>query len=71
LFALKFFKDDPNLIIAGGWDKSIFIYDIREKGGPAFHIFGPELCSNAIDSCQNMIVTGSYRPLDSLQIWDI
>jgi COMPASS component SWD3 len=32
VFAVKFSKDDPNILISGGWDNNIMIYDIREKG---------------------------------------
>lgn len=32
VFAVKFSKDDPNILISGGWDNNIMIHDIREKG---------------------------------------
>jgi len=70
VFALKYKKDDPNWVISGGWDKTLQIHDIR-KGGPVGYIFGPDLCSNALDIHDNLIVTGSYRGKNPLQIWDL
>lgn len=70
IFGLKYKPDDPNCVVSGGWDKTLQIHDIR-KGGPVGYIFGPDLCSNAIDIYGNLIVTGSYRGKNPLQLWDI
>ena len=70
IFGLKYKPDDPNCVVSGGWDKTLQIHDIR-KGGPVGYIFGPDLCSNSIDIHGNMIVTGSYRGKNPLQLWDI
>ena len=56
-------------MLSGGWDRTIKIWDIR-KGGPVGHIFGPELSSDALDIHENTLVTGSFRPKNSLQFWD-
>lgn len=32
VFAVKFNKEDPNILISGGWDNNIVIHDLREKG---------------------------------------
>ena len=63
-------RDDPNVVISGGWDKTLQIHDIR-KGGPVAYIFGPDLSSNAIDIHNNTIVTGSHRGKNPLQIYDL
>lgn len=35
-------------------------------------IFGPYICGDAIDIDDNgMILTGSYRPHECLQLWDL
>ena len=31
VFAVKFLEDQPNVIISGGWDANLIIWDIREK----------------------------------------
>jgi COMPASS component SWD3 len=63
-------EDDPNVVVTGGWDKTLQIHDIR-KGGPVGYIFGPDLSSNAIDIHDNVIVTGSHRGRNPLQTFDI
>ena len=70
IFALTYKKDDPNVVISGGWDKTLQIHDIR-KGGPVGYIFGPDLSSNALDIHDNTIVTGSHRGKNPLQIFDL
>jgi len=42
IFGLVFKKDDPNIIVSGGWDRTLQIHDIR-VGGPIASIFGPDL----------------------------
>lgn len=59
-------KDHPDVVVSGGWDKTLKFFDLWEGTGPFGHIFGPELSSNALDSNGNFIVSGSYRALDSL-----
>jgi COMPASS component SWD3 len=70
VFAMKYKEDDPNIVITGGWDKTLQIHDIR-KGGPVGYIFGPDLSSNAIDIHDNTIVTGSHRGKNPLQTYDL
>jgi len=70
IFGLTYKKDDPNVVISGGWDKTLQIHDIR-KGGPVSYIFGPDLSSNAIDNHENLLVTGSHRGKNPLQTWDL
>ena len=31
IFSVKFKNDDQNIMISGGWDASIFLWDIRQK----------------------------------------
>jgi COMPASS component SWD3 len=40
IFALKFHNTDPNVLVSGGWDRTIQIYDIRE-GRTVASMFGP------------------------------
>ncbi|CAI2371095.1 unnamed protein product [Moneuplotes crassus] len=70
IFAMTYKRDDPNVVITGGWDKTLQIHDIR-RGGPVGYIFGPDLSSNSIDIYDNTIATGSYRGRNPLQIWDL
>ena len=59
-------------MVSGGWDNTVWIYDIRERG-PVGMIYGPHICGDAIDlrSDGNTLLTGSYRQENPLELWDI
>ncbi len=71
IFAVKFFPNDPNLIISGGWDNTIQIYDMRQQQSIR-SIFGPHICGDALDvnKTNNNILAGSWRPDHQLQVFD-
>ena len=49
VFAVKYHPEDTNLIVSGGWDKMIKIFDIRTKG-PVGSMYGPLISgSDALD----------------------
>lgn len=72
IFCVKFNKGDQNMLVSGGWDNNVFIYDMRYRG-PVHAIYGPHICGDAIDfkmDGYNMIC-GSYRGEDALEIYDL
>jgi len=48
VFTVKFDKDNENIMISGGWDKTVQIWDLRE-GGPVRSLLGPLICGDALD----------------------
>ena len=62
IFSVKFNPFNPNILFSAGWDNTMQIYDIREKG-PVGSIFGPHVCGDAIDVRFDgyTVLTGSYR----------
>ncbi len=48
VFACRFVREDQNLVLTGGWDRTIKIFDLR-AGGPVGHWFGAELSGDALD----------------------
>lgn len=40
IFCVAFNKSDPTMIASGGWDSTVIIHDIRQKG-PVAGILGP------------------------------
>lgn len=46
--AIKFDPHNTNLIVTGGWDNVLVIYDIRSRE-PALSLIGPNICGEAID----------------------
>ena len=60
------------MIVSGGWDNTVQIYDIRKKGSVA-SLFGPHICGDSIDFRHDghTLLTGSYRKEDCLELWDL
>ncbi|GAB1862882.1 WD repeat-containing protein 5-like protein [Camponotus japonicus] len=71
IFASRFHNEYSDLIITGGWDDTVRIWDIRVSTGSIRVIKGPHICGDAIDICETRILTGSWIVRDSLQIWDL
>ena len=71
IFSCKFHPTDPNLLVSGGWDNTVQIWDAR-AGASVRSLYGPHLCGDAIDVSADgsKILTGSWRPEDQLQLWD-
>ena len=69
IFSAKFKNKDPNILISGGWDSSVFIWDIREpKCVRAF--CGPNISGDTLDTREDVILAGSHRARESLELWD-
>lgn len=60
IFAVKFLRNDPNMMISGGWDSNVHMWDLREgKSVMGFH--GPNISGDSLDIHDGKILTGSYR----------
>lgn len=70
IFSVKFHQDNDNVLLSGGWDNTIQIYDIRDRNIVA-SIYGPHICGDAIDIKGNKILTASWTTEDQIQIFDI
>jgi WD40 repeat protein len=60
VFSVKFDKDDENLLISGGWDRSVKVWDIRQPA-PVRSFFDPYICGDSLDLHEGYILTGSWR----------
>jgi len=69
VFCVKFDPNDPNIIVSGGWDKSIIVWDIRQHC-PVRSIYGPYICGDSIDVSNEVLLTGSYTDHKNIQLWD-
>jgi COMPASS component SWD3 len=58
IFAIKYDPKDPNVIVSGGWDKTLQVYDIRTNG-PVASIYGPLISGDSLDICDGLILAGS------------
>lgn len=48
IFCVAYNKEDPNLIVSAGWDSTIIVHDIRDRG-PIQGILGAYVCGDALD----------------------
>jgi len=71
VFSLKYHPTHPNIILSGGWDNTVQIWDTR-KGHSVRSIWNCYLCGDSVDFSAdgNQVLTGSWRTENALQIWD-
>eukprot|EP00792_Barthelona_sp_PAP020_P012592 TRINITY_DN7323_c0_g1_i1.p1 TRINITY_DN7323_c0_g1~~TRINITY_DN7323_c0_g1_i1.p1 ORF type:complete len:388 (-),score=69.92 TRINITY_DN7323_c0_g1_i1:19-1182(-) len=70
IFSLKFHPQDTNMLISGGWDDVVYVWDLR-TGETVGNFFGPHICGDTIDISGNIILTGSWSQRKQLQLWDL
>lgn len=70
IFAVKYNIQDPNILISGGWDNTIQVWDMRE-GCAVRAIFGPHVCGDSLDVKNGKILAGSWREKEQLQVFDL
>ena len=70
IFSARFHPTQENILVSGGWDKTVQIWDLRTDESVK-SIFGPFICGDAVDVVGNEIVTGSYRTEKQLEVWDM
>jgi COMPASS component SWD3 len=63
VFGVKFLHDNPNLLMSGGWDSNLLIWDMR-IGESIGSCPGPNLSGDSLDYKDGQILTGSYRSKD-------
>lgn len=69
IYSVLFHPTEQNILLTAGWDDTIQIWDIRMRQS-IHHIFGPHVCSDSIDACGNLILAGSMRSVNQLQLFD-
>lgn len=68
VFCAKFVTEDPNLIVSGGWDKNVKIWDVR-TAQCVRGIIGPFIAGDTIDVHDGFILTGQHKQDKQLQLW--
>lgn len=53
----KYVQDDPNIIVSGGWDTTVCIWDVRQQACVR-KILGIQVCGDSIDIHDGFILTG-------------
>ncbi len=70
IFCVKFIENQPNLFVSGSWDCTMFLWDVRVPKA-VNSIFGPCITGDSLDVKENMILAGSYRDKDALELYDM
>eukprot|EP00033_Pygsuia_biforma_P002418 GCRY01002681.1.p1 GENE.GCRY01002681.1~~GCRY01002681.1.p1 ORF type:complete len:369 (+),score=84.52 GCRY01002681.1:157-1263(+) len=70
VYALKPSEDNPAVVLSGGWDDTVQVWDSR-LAKSVMTIFGPHICGEGLDVHGNEIVTASWRKENPLELWDL
>ena len=70
IFAVKFSKKNTNLLISGGWDNTLLLYDIRAREVQNY-LYGPHICGDGIDLKDDLLLTVSWEKEDQIQMFDL
>lgn len=72
VFSVKYTSRDDDLLISGGWDDTVYVWDGR-CGRAVRSFFGPHICGDALDFDEGraQVLTGSWREREALQVWDL
>ncbi|KAG9392256.1 WD repeat-containing protein [Carpediemonas membranifera] len=70
VFSLCYHPTDPNLLISGGWDNTVQVWDLRADHSVR-SIYSPHICGDSVDIDGNTVLTGSWRPDKQVQLWDL
>ena len=77
VFAIKFAPPSlqggaDNLVVSGGWDEMVRVWDCRDPSEPVRKIIGPHICGDSLDFLPSgEMLSGSWRDTDPLQLWDL
>ena len=65
IYGVKYLKNDPNIVLTGGWDERVIIWDLRQEN-PVRSIYGVYIGGDGVDFAENTILTASYREENTL-----
>lgn len=70
IYALRYHKDNPKILISGGWDDNVLFWDLN-SGNTIKVIVGPHIYGEGLDiNCFGEILTASWRKDNPLEIFD-
>lgn len=70
IFWLKFHPSNSNLLLSGGWDNVVYVWDTRDYK-PVNHFLGPNIWGESIDIDGDKILAGSFNDEQNLMIFDL
>ncbi|MCQ2817548.1 MAG: WD40 repeat domain-containing protein [archaeon] len=70
IFAIKYHPDNPKVLLSGGWDQNVLIWDLNTET-PINVINGPVIYGEGLDMNPfGEILTATWRKDNPLQLWD-
>jgi len=71
VFSLKYHPLQPHIILSGGWDNTVQVWDTR-MGHSVRSLWNCYLCGDSVDFTADgsQVLTGSWRTENALQLWD-
>ena len=71
IFSVRW-EETGRLLVSGSWDMTVKVWDVN-SGTVVQSIYGPEINGDALDVCaeKDLIVTGSHRSKEALQLWSL
>jgi COMPASS component SWD3 len=70
--AVRFSPDKVSMLASAGLDGTVMLWDARARGGePFMTIPDVAVAGESIDISGMHLLTGSWRPTNQLQVWDI
>ena len=70
IHSVLFNPSDNNMLISGGQDRRIIIWDLRKKD-PVQMVVGPFIMGDSVDVKDNYIIAGSYESKQGVLLYDI
>lgn len=70
IFSVIFNKESDNMLISGGWDNTLQIYDVRERAIVA-SIYGPHVCGDALDVKGTKLLSAAWAAESQIQVFDL
>lgn len=70
IFCVKFHPDYPNILLSGGWDSTVQIYDVR-SGIVENALYGPHVCGDSLDVFGMNLLAGSWSTKKTITLWDL
>mmetsp|Transcript_68136 Transcript_68136/g.114138 ORF Transcript_68136/g.114138 Transcript_68136/m.114138 type:complete len:268 (+) Transcript_68136:61-864(+) len=70
VFAVKWHDQDHNLLLSGGWDRTVRVWDMRVPESVKT-IFGPYICGHSLDVRGNTVLAGTCTSEEQCNLYDL